>query len=48
MPFDIRTATVAELLERATYLEGFPARGRYRSYLHAEAKALRALAAARR
>lgn len=44
MPFNIRTATVAQLVERADYLENFPAHGRYRDDLHAEARALRKLA----
>lgn len=48
MSFDIRKATIAELLERADYLENFPARGRYRDDLHAEANALRLLAETRR
>jgi hypothetical protein len=47
MPFDIRTATAAQLVERATYLENFPASGRYRDDLHVEAKALRELAKGR-
>lgn len=47
MPFDLRTATVAEILERAAYLENFPARGRYRDDLHTEANNLRLLAAQR-
>lgn len=47
MPFDLRTATIAELLERASYLENFPAHGRYRDDLHAEANNLRLLAAQR-
>ena len=45
-PFDLRTATRADMIERAEYLEKFPARGRYRADLHAEASALRALAGA--
>jgi hypothetical protein len=45
--FDLRTATITDLLERAGYLENFPARGRYRDDLHGEAKALRLLAADR-
>lgn len=44
MPFDIRTATAKELNDRADYLENFPARGRYRDDLQAEARALRHLA----
>jgi hypothetical protein len=44
MLFDLRTATDAEMIDRAEYLEAFPARGRYRAYLHAEAAALRQLA----
>jgi hypothetical protein len=49
MPFNISTATVAELIERAAYLENFPAGSvGYRDYLHAEATALRKLAAERR
>lgn len=44
MPFDLRTATRHEIIERANYLERFPASGRYRDDLHAEARALRAWA----
>jgi hypothetical protein len=47
MPFNVRTATAAELIERADYLENFPAGGRYRDYLHAEASALRRMAEGR-
>ena len=44
--FDIRTATAAQMLERADYLANFPAMNRgYRADLHAEAAALRKLAA---
>ena len=49
MPFDIRTATEAEMIARAEWLEKFPAHGRlYRAELLAEAAALRALAATKR
>jgi len=44
MAFDTRTATIGELLERAIYLEQFPASGGYRSDLLAEAAGLRMLA----
>jgi hypothetical protein len=48
MTFDIRTATRKELLERADYLERFPAGTiAYRDYLLTEVKALRDLADSR-
>lgn len=42
--FDLRKATKTDLIERAEYLESFPASGRYRDDLLAEASALRRLA----
>jgi len=46
--FDLRTATAEELLERADYLDNFPATQRgYRAALQSEARGLRKLAAAK-